>query len=88
MGQVVLEMPKMSLYLVAVMILILVKLLLKKISKLSKENQNYFHKCDDAINNKLSVDSLVYYSSFILPIICILIFIRIGKSIIELLKKN
>lgn len=87
MGQVVLEMPKMSLYLVAVMILILVKLLLK-ISKLSKENQNYFHKCDDAINNKLSVDSLVYYSSFILPIICILIFIRIGKSIIELLKKN
>lgn len=28
-GQVVLEMPKMSLYLVAVMILILVKLLLK-----------------------------------------------------------
>ncbi|WP_228136799.1 hypothetical protein [Acinetobacter baumannii] len=52
----------------------------EKISKLSKENQNYFHKCDDAINNKLSVDSLVYYSSFILPIICILIFIRIGKK--------
>ncbi|MCH2070647.1 hypothetical protein [Acinetobacter pittii] len=51
-----------------------------KISKLSKEDQKYFYKCDDAINNKLSVDSLVYYSSFILPTICILIFIRIGKK--------
>ncbi len=72
MGQVVLEMPKMSLYLVAVMILILVKLLLKKSSKLSKENQNYFHKCDDAINNKLSVDSLVllliiYFTYYLYP---------------------
>lgn len=52
----------------------------EKISKLSKEDQNYFYKCDDAINNKLALDSLIYYSSFILPIICILIFIRIGKK--------
>lgn len=52
----------------------------EKISKLSKEDQEYFYKCDDAINNKFAVDSLIYYSSFILPIICILIFIRIGKK--------
>ncbi|USP38780.1 hypothetical protein [Acinetobacter sp. XS-4] len=52
----------------------------EKITKLSKEKQTYFYKCDDAINNKFSVDSLIYYSSFILPIICILIFIRMGKK--------
>ncbi len=52
----------------------------EKITKLSKEKQTYFYKCDDAINNKFSVDSLTYYSSFILPIICILIFIRMGKK--------
>jgi len=52
----------------------------EKITKLSKEKQKYFYKCDDAINNKFSVDSLIYYSSFILPIICILIFIKIGKK--------
>ena len=52
----------------------------EKITKLSKEKQTYFYKCDDAINNKFSVDSLIYYSSFILPIICILIFIRIGDK--------
>lgn len=32
----------------------------EKISKLSKEYQKYFYKCDDAINNKLSADSLIY----------------------------
>lgn len=52
----------------------------EKTAKLSKEKQKYFYKCDDAINNKFSVDSLIYYSSFVLPIICIFIFIRIGKK--------
>ncbi|HAV5575817.1 TPA: hypothetical protein JI117_18125 [Acinetobacter baumannii] len=33
---------------------------LSKLSKLSKEYQKYFYKCDDAINNKLSADSLIY----------------------------
>ncbi|SSI17758.1 Uncharacterised protein [Acinetobacter baumannii] len=33
---------------------------ISKLSKLSKEYQKYFYKCDDAINNKLSADSLIY----------------------------
>ncbi|UDY20339.1 hypothetical protein NLHDIDDJ_01993 [Acinetobacter baumannii] len=50
----------MSLYLVAVMIFDFSQITPEKISKLSKEYQKYFYKCDDAINNKLSADSLIY----------------------------
>ncbi|WP_445403224.1 hypothetical protein [Acinetobacter vivianii] len=50
------------------------------IKKLSLEERQYFYKCDDAINNLLSVDSIIFYLSIIIPILCFLYFIRVGQK--------
>ena len=49
------------------------------IKKLSLEERQYFYKCDDAINNLISVDSIIFYLSIIIPIFCFLYFIRVGQ---------